>query len=50
MSPQGLVGFQCPSCGATVYTVKNATVGHMCKRARPRQRFVMFVPRGEVKA
>lgn len=46
---EGLVGFQCPSCGATVYAVSTAEVGHMCKKARPRAKFVTFCRKAEVK-
>lgn len=37
-----LVAFICPSCNATVYISPNAECGHMCKKTKPRARFVKF--------
>jgi hypothetical protein len=40
----GLVPFTCPVCGAIVYTVPTATVGHYCRHVKGggRRTFIEF--------
>ena len=42
MDPKDFVQFYCPCCAAKIYASPNAQVGHLCRKAMPRAKFVVW--------